>query len=50
MRILIVEDDAEAGAAMTRGLGEAGHQAVLAADGALGLAAADGGGFRDGFP
>jgi two-component system, OmpR family, response regulator len=45
MRILIVEDDAEAGAAMTRGLGEAGHQAVLAADGALGLAAAAGGGF-----
>ena len=45
MRILIVEDDAEAGAAMMRGLGEAGHQAVLAADGALGLAAAGGGGF-----
>jgi two-component system OmpR family response regulator len=45
MRILIVEDDAEAGAAMVRGLSDAGHQASLAADGALGLAAARGGGF-----
>jgi two-component system OmpR family response regulator len=45
MRILIVEDDAEAGAAMVRGLSEAGHQVIHAADGALGLAAAGGGGF-----
>jgi two-component system OmpR family response regulator len=45
MRILIVEDDAEAGAAMARGLGEAGHQLVHAADGALGLVAAADGGF-----
>ena len=43
MRILIVEDDAEAGAAMVRGLSEAGHAVVHAADGRLGLtAAADG--------
>jgi len=40
MRILVIEDDAEAGAAMVRGLAEAGHQAVVAADGALGLDAA----------
>jgi two-component system OmpR family response regulator len=45
MRILIVEDDAEAGAVMLRGLGEAGHQVIHAVDGALGLAAAGGGGF-----
>jgi two-component system OmpR family response regulator len=45
MRILIVEDDAEAGAAMMRGLAEAGHETVHAADGALGLAAASGGAF-----
>lgn len=45
MRILIVEDDAEAGAAMVRGLAEAGHQASLAPDGAQGLRAAAGGGF-----
>jgi two-component system OmpR family response regulator len=45
MRILIIEDDAEAGAAMVRGLGEAGHETVHAADGALGLEAALEGGF-----
>src|SRR5271168_52645 len=45
MRILIVEDDIAAGAAMARGLGEAGHQAVHVADGALGLTAAGDGGF-----
>ena len=45
MRILIVEDDAEAGAAMARGLGEAGHETTHVLDGALGLAAASGGGF-----
>lgn len=40
MRILIVEDDAEAGAAMVRGLSEGGHQVVHVGDGALGLKAA----------
>jgi two-component system OmpR family response regulator len=45
MRILIVEDDAEAGAAMAHGLGEAGHTATHVLDGALGLAAASDGGF-----
>ena len=45
MRILIIEDDAEAGAAMVRGLGEASHETELAADGALGLEAARRGGF-----
>lgn len=45
MRILIVEDDAEAGAAMARGLTEAGHETTHVLDGALGLAAATGGGF-----
>jgi two-component system OmpR family response regulator len=40
MRILIVEDDVEAGAAMIRGLSEAGHEAVHAVDGRLGLTAA----------
>jgi two-component system OmpR family response regulator len=45
LRILIVEDDAEAGAAMERGLGEAGHETTHVLDGALGLAAATGGGF-----
>ena len=44
MRILIVEDDAEAGAAMARGLGEAGHETTHVLDGALGVAAASGGG------
>jgi two-component system OmpR family response regulator len=45
MRILIIEDDADAGEAMVRGLTEAGHQVVHAADGALGLAAAQDGEF-----
>ncbi len=45
MRILIVEDDVEAGAAMARGLREAGHEVVHVADGALGLRAASGAGF-----
>jgi two-component system, OmpR family, response regulator len=45
MRILIVEDDAEAGAAMVRGLSEAGHEATHAADGRLGLNAAGEGAF-----
>ena len=40
MRILIVEDDVEAGAAMSRGLGEAGHEVTHAADGRQGLTAA----------
>jgi two-component system OmpR family response regulator len=43
MRILIVEDDVEAGAAMARGLTEAGHGVIHAADGKLGLAEAQGG-------
>ncbi|HEX4182413.1 MAG TPA: response regulator transcription factor [Caulobacteraceae bacterium] len=43
MRILIVEDDAEAGAAMVRGLSEAGHEVIHAADGKLGLGAAQDG-------
>jgi len=41
MRILIVEDDIEAGAAMVRGLSEAGHEVIHAVDGRLGLAAAN---------
>ncbi len=45
MRILIVEDDTEAGAAMARGLTEAGHEVVHAADGAMGLHSAGAGGF-----
>ena len=45
MRILIVEDDAEASAAMCRGLGEAGHQCVTANDGLYGLDEARDGGF-----
>jgi two-component system OmpR family response regulator len=45
MRILIVEDDVEAGAAMVRGLSEAGHEVTHAADGKLGLAAAQDGPF-----
>lgn len=43
MRVLIVEDDAEAGAAMVRGLTEAGMECVHAPDGAAGLAAAQAG-------
>lgn len=46
MRILIVEDDVEAAGAMARGLSEAGIETVHAADGALGLAAAQAGGFH----
>jgi two-component system OmpR family response regulator len=45
MRVLIVEDDAEAAAAMTRGLTEGGFACVHAADGALGLVEAGKGGF-----
>ncbi|HEX4180174.1 MAG TPA: response regulator transcription factor [Caulobacteraceae bacterium] len=45
MRILIVEDDAEAGAAMVRGLSDAGHAVTHAADGKLGLTAASEGPF-----
>ena len=41
MRILIIEDDLEAGAAMVRGLSEGGHDAIHAADGVLGLKAAE---------
>jgi two-component system OmpR family response regulator len=37
MRILVIEDDAEASAAMVRGLAEAGHEAIVAGDGLLGL-------------
>jgi two-component system OmpR family response regulator len=37
MKILVVEDDAEAGRYLTRALGEAGHVADLAADGEQGL-------------
>jgi two-component system OmpR family response regulator len=42
MRILIVEDDLEAADAMGRGLTEAGHDCVKAADGEEGLTAARG--------
>jgi two-component system OmpR family response regulator len=45
MRVLIVEDDMEAAAAMTRGLAEAGLETVHAADGAEGLLQAQKGGF-----
>ncbi|HVN01657.1 MAG TPA: response regulator, partial [Caulobacteraceae bacterium] len=45
MRLLIVEDDAEASEAMARGLTEAGHECVVAPDGEKGLLAAHGGGF-----
>jgi two-component system OmpR family response regulator len=40
MRLLIVEDDAEAADAMARGLGEAGHDCQTAEDGEVGFAAA----------
>jgi two-component system OmpR family response regulator len=40
MRLLIVEDDAEASQAMARGLAEAGHDCRIAADGQAGLIAA----------
>jgi len=45
MRLLIVEDDREASAAMVAGLAEAGHECQTAADGAEGLAAAHDGRF-----
>ena len=45
MRILIVEDDREAAEAMVRGLAEAGHACVQAADGEDGLKAAQAGAF-----
>src|SRR5665213_2454381 len=45
MKILIVEDDLEAADAMERGLGEAGHDCVKAADGEEGLTAARDGEF-----
>ena len=45
MRILIVEDDLEAAEVMDRGLTEAGHKCVRAADGEDGLAASRGGEF-----
>ena len=45
MRILIIEDDLEAGAAMARGLTEAGHETVHAPDGVQGLKTATDGEF-----
>jgi two-component system OmpR family response regulator len=36
MRLLVVEDDAEAALAMRKGLEEAGHEAMIAADGEAG--------------
>ena len=45
MRVLIVEDDLEAAAAMIRGLTESSFEAVHAPDGAEGLLAAQKGGF-----
>ena len=45
MRILIIEDDLEAGEAMVRGLSEGGHECVHAADGEAGLEAARQGDF-----
>ncbi len=45
MRILVVEDDAEAASAMCRGLSEAGHACTTAVDGAKGLDAARAGAF-----
>ncbi|MDB5445831.1 MAG: hypothetical protein JWQ97_1148 [Phenylobacterium sp.] len=45
MRILIVEDDVEAADAMERGLSEAGHACVRAADGQAGLEASHTGPF-----
>jgi two-component system OmpR family response regulator len=40
MRLLIVEDDAEAAAAMARGLNDAGHETTTAPDGEAGAALA----------
>ena len=45
MRILVVEDDAEAATAMVRGLTEAGNDVVHAVDGAFGLLEAQKGGY-----
>ena len=45
MKILIVEDDLEAAEAMARGLTEAGHNCIQAADGEEGLTAAGQGEF-----
>ncbi|MGQ2991935.1 MAG: response regulator transcription factor [Brevundimonas sp.] len=45
MKILVVEDDAEAATAMVRGLTEAGHQVSHAPDGAYGLLEAQRGGY-----
>ena len=45
MRILVVEDDAEAATAMVRGLSEAGHDTTHAVDGAFGLLEAQKGGY-----
>jgi two-component system OmpR family response regulator len=45
MKILIVEDDLEAAEAMARGLTEAGHDCIQAADGEAGLTAAGQGEF-----
>jgi two-component system OmpR family response regulator len=45
MRILIVEDDVEAADAMARGLTEAGHDCITAADGEEGLTASRDGEF-----
>src|SRR5580658_7156699 len=45
MRVLIVEDDAEASEAMSRGLTEGGHECVIAGDGEAGFAAAHKGRF-----
>jgi len=46
LRILIVEDDVQAGETMVRGLSEDGHQVALAPDGAAGLISAGAGGFE----
>ena len=45
MRILVVEDDAEAATAMVRGLSEAGHEVTHAVDGAFGLRESQKGGY-----
>ncbi len=45
MRILIVEDDLEAAEVMDRGLSEAGHECLRAADGEEGLSSAQSGEF-----
>ena len=45
MRLLIVEDDAEAAAYLTKAFREVGHVADHAADGLLGYAMAEGGGY-----